>query len=819
MAKKLWKWIGFVSSALAVTAVVIAVPFIASSAFFSVYKKNNADEYEQMRYQIPANLGSKVSETAFAYPDDALRTSTNIGDNLEYQKAIEETYVFAGGNDFFSNWDNYQSFKSVVGQFEENVRWFLAAAGGDNPTGPYTSLGRFCINISKPNQTLKEINDNYDFKVRNLDPQNVVTIVGSEYANTDNIDATLDQFETDLRTFVQNSLQLRDNTANLILIKHWKIPNPNNDPKIQQYNDNVEKLNIRANRILSELTADQIPRVLLVDDEDLFLNLQYYFYDYIDSNFNLTRIGCNEVAKSIVAALKPYIATTGETWTEADWHDISATHLNATPLEWNTLESKNGLNINVTESVKTEGTQSIADLTVSFPDGGVNPGDKLKWLIEFTNPSLRIEDYSVVNDQNQITVDNIYINTASTSYSLLVYDKDGHPFNILDGNLLTTPNVTVNSTTYATTAAQTLSVAQQKFMDRFNDPTKPLVWTFVGDSIDHGANANEGFDNFEEVVEKSVKNDWKRYDDIFINAAQSSNFTRRAVDPYQIQSTITKYHPDVLSIGLGISDGVGGTSNGQTKFSNQQQYIAHMKTLIEAAKEANPNVIVVVNAINPTTGDRSLLPAMYNAYLKEAFGGADSEYSDFVIYDENVYTELNEITTNYTYTQNDDLFMYTDRLHPSGDANIIKAKNLLESLGINVENSYLTNYMLQQFTWWTGSNTTNQVQAINQVIVGNKVVPNITTWGATTPMGGTTQNNNLANVFLKYSSNSPDSERTYYLTTDYNDLTNKYFLLMENGSYNVDAWAISKTPLSAAAEYAAKTPTTEIEIPATTTTS
>ncbi|WP_412031926.1 SGNH/GDSL hydrolase family protein [Malacoplasma muris] len=821
MAKKVWKWIGFFTATFAISGAVIAVPFIASSAFWSDYRKNHADEYEALRYKIPSNLGSKVTESAFQYASGSDYSSLLIGDNKKFQDTIEGTYLFVGGNDFFNSWDDYQSFKGITGLFEENVRWTLTARGGNDPSAPYSSLGRFCINISKPNQTLREINENYDFKVKNLDPKNVVTIVGSEYINTNNIDKTLDEFENDLRTFVQNSLKLRNNKSNLIFIKHWKIPNPQNDPKIQKYNDNVEKLNTRSNRILSELTKDQIPRVLLVDNQDLFLNLDYEFYQYFDQNLNLTRIGNNEVAKSILATMKPIVATTGQEWTPANWTDYSKTHLNAVPLEWNTLDSKNSLNISVKASVENKDNNNIGTLTVSFPDGGVAPNDKLKWLLKFNNLAIRIEDYSVVNNNNQIIIDNIFLYGSSTSngvttnndlYTLTVYDKNGNPFNAVNGDLSTATTAKEVRTSSSNSSSTNLSVAQQKFINKFNNKNKPMIWTFLGDSIDHGASFNQGFDNLVEVVEKSVKNDWKRYDDIFINAAQSGNFTSRAVDPYQIQSTITKYGADVVSIGLGISDGITATSNGQPTFATKEKYINNMKILIEAAKKANPDVIVVINAVNPTqAGGRNKVPGIYNPYLKEAFGTENSEYKDFVIYNEQVFTELNNIITNYTYSVNDQLFLGSDKLHPGGSANIIKGKTFLQSLGVDIGNSYLSNYTLQQFVWWTGT-TAKPIQELNSVSQGNKVVPNTQTWASALPMGGSTSNNNLANIFIKYESNQKESERTYYLTTKYGVYTNAYWLMIEDGTYNVDAWAISKTPLSQSAQYAAKSPTATITI-------
>lgn len=831
--KKIWKWVGFLTSIFAVTAVIIATPFIASTAFFENYRKQHSDEYESLKYQIPKNLGTAVADSAFAYGENADRISPLPGDNKKFQDAIENTWLFAGGNDFFSDWDYNKNFKNVVGLFEENIRWTMTSRGGPNPTAPYSSLGRFCINISKPNQTLKEINDNYDFKVKNLDPKNVVVIVGSEYAETDNIDQSLNQFENDLRTFVNKALQLRNNTSNLIFMKHWKIPNPSNDETIAKYNDNISKLNTRANRILSELNEKQIPRVVLVDNENLFLDLQYHdFYEYVNPDYTLTRIGSNEVAKSILKTIKPWNSVTNAEWTTANWTDYSKTHLNVVPVDWSILNSKNDLMVNV-DKVTIE--NNVATFVISFPNGGVNNGDLVEWMFEYTNlgddkGTVYVKDSAVVNN-NQITIENIFVytsdlyssssqtSTVDNSYCLTIFDANQNVFDRVYGNLNE-----VNSNNLNNNQSTQDSDAKTRFIEKFNDKSKPLVWTFLGDSIDHGAFYNQGFDCFPEAVQKCVANDWKRYDDIFINAAQSGNFTNRAVDPYLIQADITKYKADVVSIGLGISDGVSNTANGQPTFTTKEQFQTNIKTLINAAISANPEVVVVVNAINPTQySGRQNIPTTYNAYLKEMFettDGSESEFKNNVIYNENVYTMLNMYETNYTYTINDQLFLGSDKLHPSGNANTVKALTFLQSLGVEVDNSYISDYMLQQFVWWTTQGSDQKpIQPIGidkTSSSNNKISPDVNTWSSKFPIGGNANNNNLANIFITYS-NQTDG-REYLLLTDYAKFSNNYRVMLGDGEYIVSAWGCSKAPLSSSAQYGCLAPDGNITVSKQTTT-
>ncbi len=118
-SKKVWKWVGVISSIFA----VIVVPITVSTVFLGKNRKEYLNEYESLKYQIPKNLGKAVADSAFAYANNADRVSPLSGDNKKFQDAIENTYLFAGGKDFFSSWDNNKNFKNLVGLYEENVRW------------------------------------------------------------------------------------------------------------------------------------------------------------------------------------------------------------------------------------------------------------------------------------------------------------------------------------------------------------------------------------------------------------------------------------------------------------------------------------------------------------------------------------------------------------------------------------------------------------------------------------------------------------------------------------------------------------------------
>ncbi|MDE5774908.1 MAG: SGNH/GDSL hydrolase family protein, partial [Malacoplasma sp.] len=712
------------------------------------------------------------------------------------------TWVFTGGNDLFPNWNKNRSFKNLVGLFEENVRSTMANTSGNNPANLYTSFGRLCINVSKPNQTLKDINNDFNFKIKNLDPKNVVFVVGSEYGFSENIDLSLKEFEIGLTTFVNESLKLRENTSNLVIIKHWKIPNPNQDAKIDLFNKNISRFNNRVNLVLSKLTEDLIPRVVVVDDENIFTESSSLEYEYVDTDFELTRIGSDEIAKSILKTIKPWNKNTNSWWDESYWTDYSKTHLKAQPLEWNTLGIKNGLSIKLDN---IDIVDKVATLKISFPEGGVKENDSLNWMFEYTNlgenkGEVKIKDSAVVKN-NSIIIDNINLyenelfdektTDVTNDFTLTVFDNKGEVFNKVKGNLNSDPKE-INRPEINNADSQDENNAKTRFLKKFNDKSKPMVWSFIGDSIVHGNVHNKGFDSFPENVQKNVFNDWKRYDDIFINCGQSGNFTNRATDKYLIHSSITKYNPDVISIGLGINDGVSNNKNGQKSYSNAEQYTNNIVSLVKAAIENNPDVVIVVNAILPTYGSRNKIPVPYNQSLKNVFApeNGESEFKNNVIFNEDSYTELNKVLTNYTFTNTDQLTMVPDKLHPCGNGHFIEAKTFLNALGVDVSDSYISNYMLEEFSWFKGSESVvyEPIKPDTNLSKGNLIAPDIKKWSDIYPVGKKSDGENiLANTFLKYENSNG---RTYYLNTNYKVYENNYRIFLEDGDYTYGGWAV-----------------------------
>ncbi|BAC44393.1 SGNH/GDSL hydrolase family protein [Malacoplasma penetrans] len=863
MASKKVKWAAFVSTILLVGGIVIPAPIIATEIFWANYKSKNTN-YD-IEYPLP-ETGSDVSTSIATWGVNEDRISSNPEDNLRFQEAIENTWMFAGGSDFYSNFDILKSRKNWIGLFDENLRWNFKIRQNSDPSTLYSTMARFVINVSKPNQTLKELNDKFAYKVSRVDPKNVVTIVGKEYIEAADEYESLVAFENDLTTFIKNSLTLRESTSTVSIIKHWKVP-LRDYKEDKTFNTKVDKFNNVVNKVLYNLYIDDeyrdsLTRVKVIDWTDMFMDnsTSQGEWPFDEDNNIKSLVAHNKLGRQFMLAYD-----NGVPWTQGQldpssntYGDFSNSYTEATTMDAAVDTRKNHLSlgkITQTEntSTVTYKNQPLVNLTVEVPNA--IEGQYLKYSLEITDSGLTIQDYSYVSN-GAITIDNIakYDTTVVSPYSgvnytnsfdLTVFDIDGLVYNRVGGTLgddasiynigsEDDPSYKSNSssdstviTSSASTSASTsnnsqdttstISVAKQRFLEKFNDKSKPMVWAWIGDSVDHGVAFDYGFDNFSEVVQKSVQSDWGRWDDIFVNGAISGDFTNRAVDPYMLHSRITKYAPDVLSIGLGISDKQNIVNNGQQVYSGKEQFQNNMKTLVETAIASNPDVIVVINGINPTGfNGRTGVPAEYNNYLKEIFDGENNQYPNNVIYNGEVFEALESIKTNYpwlyglTYTgaqvtaTNYNWFMSRDKLHPGGGVNLIKGKTFLSSLGINVEDSYLDSYQIKAGNPLTTTASTGKIDVT--VSTGSSyAVPNIKTWLSSYPMGGNSNTKSEGNVGSLYSTiyrTDVEDDRTYFLHPGYKSLAvnattannpNNYVLpYLESGTYTMSSWAISR---------------------------
>ena len=387
-----------------------------------------------------------------------------------------------------------------------------------------------------------------------------------------------------------NSLKFRNNTSTVQIIKHWQVTYEYTNSII--FNNNAAKYNQVVNKVILEIekiNPELVKRILVVNP---IINPTTTKSYYKSDGISLSRSGGNYLALLLYSSDNPTADIT-------KWTDFSNTLLSAKPVEWAYTGIKVNLDLEVSSSKNSNKTYS---LKVTCPEG--NQGDIFKWNIEFKDAGLTIQDQVTLDENKSFIINDlgsfdltkispITLNNFTNDYILTVFNSNGNSYNKFKSNLISSKNQDDKK-------ENDLTPPQLRFKKCLKIK-KPLVWSFLGDSIEQGAFHTYGFDDLAKVTEKSIKQDWGRWDDTFINVAMNGDFTNRAVNPYLIESRILKYKVDILSINLGISDGIIASFDGgiQTTLTNKEQFQNNFKKLINAAKNANPNVVIVVNAINP----------------------------------------------------------------------------------------------------------------------------------------------------------------------------------------------------------------------------
>lgn len=611
-------------------------------------------------------------------------------------------------------------------------------------------------------------------------------------------------------------------------------------PNTSQFNAGVAAYNSAVNKAVTLLYGkdpELVKRVLVVnglgtngdifDPTDAGQKAKYYQPDGI----TLSRAGENFLTLLLVRNGWPTMSMNAN-GANINYTDYSATFPDAQPVEWADTGVKSGGELTVSAvregnddaGASPQTSTKLVDLAVKVPDG--QSGDAVSWKLDFPDRGQQITGTAALNASGAFSIAGVGLGwngnqLAGNRFVLKVFGKDGKAYEAYEGADLGA--ATATSAPPAKAAAGTLTAAQQKFMSRFEDKSNPMTWVFLGDSTEHGALFNVGFDVIADVAEKSVRQDWGRPGDVFINAAMSGDFSNRQVDPSQLESRIGKYAADVVSITLGVSDGIDAKSyfvekgdptygvGYQRSLTTEEQFKANFRTIARTVHEANPDAVFVVNAITPTNynqngQDRTQVPQTYNAYLNELFGTDPNrtqtdkdEFGAYVIWNPTSYDALKGVVQDYPYLWKSDGFFGSDSLHPSANAHLVKAKTFLDALGIDTANSYLGDYMLQM---GEPAPSDGKIlvsgQAVPSVTIAGPAsggfspayyVPNLTNWTASVKkLAGPNKAIDVGQVFLTLTGQT--TGRKYMLQTNYGDNGNNYVLpYLPADNYTVSAYA------------------------------
>ncbi|WP_157693916.1 SGNH/GDSL hydrolase family protein [Opitutus sp. GAS368] len=145
-------------------------------------------------------------------------------------------------------------------------------------------------------------------------------------------------------------------------------------------------------------------------------------------------------------------------------------------------------------------------------------------------------------------------------------------------------------------------------------PSKPLTWVISGDSITQGAKWLGRERSYPELIQERVRWEMNRRRDFFVNSAISGEKTAGLRADFAWR--VLRFHPDVVSIMIGMNDAVAGPAGRAAFEAELREMVRQVRVAgaIPLLHRTNP-----VDTDNPDTLTRTDLPA-YNEIIAQVAG-------------------------------------------------------------------------------------------------------------------------------------------------------------------------------------------------------
>lgn len=184
---------------------------------------------------------------------------------------------------------------------------------------------------------------------------------------------------------------------------------------------------------------------------------------------------------------------------------------------------------------------------------------------------------------------------------------------------------------------------------------KPAVWLLTGDSITHGAQHTKGQRSYPEQFEQRVRFELNRSRDAVINTGISGDTADGILKDFEWR--VGQFHPDAVSINIGMNDCVKGEAN-RVVFESQ------VRELVSRVRNLGAAPVLCTTTSTQDTPNRADLPA-YNNIIKR------------------VATEENVILVdNWAHWQKAPKEWFGDAIHPGARGHTEMASTFFDTLGV-----------------------------------------------------------------------------------------------------------------------------------------
>lgn len=570
----------------------------------------------------------------------ALSKSTNFPDadpNPDYtdgekslgmfQNGTDDTWAFAGGRSAQGSIADLQGARNYIGQFEEYIRWQLASVSG---AAGQIARQRYTVNTARAGETIQTALRDFDARIVPLDPKAVVYLVGQE--DWSKGQGGLNAFQSSLSAFLAKARALKGGEGLVVVQTPYALAKEPDNANAALYAKAVKD-------VVAGMTALERTYIVVVDHYTQ-TNTPAFKTTCLNADGMLNAKGHLELGRALSVAV--YGSANGypnsTPGVEANFpNDLTPV---ATPKSYLT-----------TPAVVTASADS---LRVVVPSGVAV--DSWSYDLEINGFQLSGKAWG-----KTFTITGL---PGGASYTLTLTGGDNHVrLPVMTG--------TVKSGASATVRSATLT-AQQQLLAKKVAGSEPLTWLFMGDSITHGAKWLKGYDSIAQSMEKFIKDDLGRGNDIVINTANSSATSQDTVN--HLRERLTKYDADVVSVLLGTNDANNKTVPVET-------YKANLETILTAI-EAKGAVAILHTPLPSTSAGLSGTLPDYVAACKEV---AKAHPNAILVDQSAVWSEW---LSNMPFLQGK---LYGDAIHPNATGQLVMTRQFLKDTGLWRDDSSVCN--------------------------------------------------------------------------------------------------------------------------------
>lgn len=524
----------------------------------------------------------------------------------------DNTWLFAGGVEAQGRFAEVAGVRNYVGQFEEYVRWVKASVSSE-----ILKRQRYTINVGKAGQDIQGFEAKLDGYIESLAPKAVAYLIGRE--DYEKGQEGIEVFKEALASVIEKSLAMKNNGGYAVI----QLPHAGWD---EAASEKIALYAEAAKSVISELKASDLNRVVLVDhlkktDTDSFKN-----GNYMTSEGLLNANGHYEIAKQF--AQRTFGSTDGFP---------SVTNWEITPGPENYVDV----------APEVSGLENALKVTV--PEAAQSDG----WVYELMLDEMTIRGTA---EGKEFEISEL---PSGASYELCLLSSDGKQ------KLRTVTGVVAED---EKGAAPILSDLQKEIRGKV-DAEEPLTWLFMGDSITHAALWTNGYDGIAQHVEKYLKEDLERSDDVVVNTAVSGADTKTTMD--NLKQRLSKYTPDIVSIMLGTND---VATSGMTP----EIYKGNLEQMVAKIRERNADASIIFRTPTPTNTTRADSLPEYISMMKQV---ADEDGRILFI---DQYTEWDQEVRTFPYLWGSGYYFGDTNLHPGAQGQLRMARQFLEECGLDL---------------------------------------------------------------------------------------------------------------------------------------